>query len=143
MMIEIKAHPALTREEIDRTRTLYKELRSIHKVSKILHHSPVTIEKYASDLISEDRRSCYHDNTIGQYDPITLKCLCKYNSISCASKVTKISRSNICKAVKGHTKTAGGYIWRYLDEIKDEHDIENHGKYFVSESKRIDRILDL
>lgn len=41
--------------------------------------------------------------------------IAEYPSVSEASRQTGISTTNICKCCKGKHKTAGGYIWRYVD----------------------------
>lgn len=48
-------------------------------------------------------------------DPSSLKELKTFNSISAASKETGINPSNISTVCKKKRPTAGGYIWRYLD----------------------------
>ena len=42
-----------------------------------------------------------------------------YESASEASRITGICRSGIGKCCKGKQKTAGGYIWRYADEVEN------------------------
>ena len=44
--------------------------------------------------------------------------VCKYMSASEASQSTNIPDGNIRRCCKGIRKTAGGYIWRYADEVK-------------------------
>lgn len=54
------------------------------------------------------------DKSVSQYD-ICGNLISKFKSASEASRITGISRSNICSVARGNTKfkTAGGYIWRY------------------------------
>jgi group I intron endonuclease len=40
----------------------------------------------------------------------------EYNSISEAGRVSGIKNKNISSVLCGRTKTAGGYIWKYIDE---------------------------
>lgn len=49
-----------------------------------------------------------------QYDNIGLL-LKKYKSISEASRESGVKKSNIIHALKGTHKTAGGFVWKYLD----------------------------
>ncbi len=39
----------------------------------------------------------------------------EYDSLKKASEETGIEKSNICSVCKGKTKTAGGFVWKYLD----------------------------
>ena len=39
----------------------------------------------------------------------------EYNSISEAGRISGINRKNIQQTLSGRTKTAGGYIWKYVD----------------------------
>ncbi len=38
-----------------------------------------------------------------------------YNSIREADRISGIKKSNIQQVLSGNTKTAGGYIWKYVD----------------------------
>ena len=42
---------------------------------------------------------------------------CYFESSMSAERVLKIDHSSIIKCCKGKVKTAGGYVWRYVDEI--------------------------
>lgn len=44
----------------------------------------------------------------------------KYNSISEASRELNIAGQHICACCRGRRKSAGGYIWKYSDEFKNE-----------------------
>lgn len=46
--------------------------------------------------------------------------ICEYKSIKEAGLITGISKSGIIGVCNGTNKTAGGYIWRYKDELQDE-----------------------
>jgi group I intron endonuclease len=41
----------------------------------------------------------------------------QYISIRDAGRLSGVTDSNIRQVLKGHTKTAGGYIWKYVDSI--------------------------
>ena len=40
-----------------------------------------------------------------------------FDGIRVAEEKTGINNRNICGCCKGKTKTAGGYIWRYADDV--------------------------
>jgi group I intron endonuclease len=40
----------------------------------------------------------------------------EYNSISEAGRLSEATKTNIQRVLSGHSKTAGGYIWKYVDE---------------------------
>jgi len=50
-----------------------------------------------------------------QYD-LEMNELNKFNSIVCASKILNIGKSNISRVLKNKRKTAGGFIFKYLEE---------------------------
>jgi len=50
-----------------------------------------------------------------QYD-LEMNELNKFNSIVCASKILNIGKSNISGVLKNKRKTAGGFIFKYLEE---------------------------
>ena len=39
--------------------------------------------------------------------------LCEYNSLTYATKITGISRTNISNCLRNRSKSAGGYHWKY------------------------------
>ena len=43
----------------------------------------------------------------------------KYNSIADASRICNVNRSGIISCLKKRNKTAGGFIWRYSDEVEN------------------------
>lgn len=51
---------------------------------------------------------------VGKYD-LNMNLLEKYGSISVASKHVGVHKNNIWAVVKNNKKTAGGFIWKYLD----------------------------
>lgn len=65
-----------------------------------------------------------HSKQVFQFD-----CNCNminnYPSIAEASRITKISSSNICNAINGKLCMAGNYYWSYVKEFK----IKNISKY--------------
>ena len=45
------------------------------------------------------------------------KPICKFDSILTAATKTNIAKQNICKCCKGERKTAGGFVWKYYEEM--------------------------
>lgn len=61
------------------------------------------------DMRKYNREICCYD--------LEMNFISKYKSASDASKKTNIGDSNIRRCCNGVRKTAGGYIWRYADEV--------------------------
>ena len=59
-----------------------------------------------------------HEIPIAQYNKDGHK-IATWSSMKEASDALHIPRGNICKVCKGDRPTAGGYIWRYLDDGGD------------------------
>lgn len=57
-----------------------------------------------------------HKKSVAQFNKNTLKQICIFNSCCDAGRLTKIHHSSISKCAAGKVKTAGGYIWRYVDD---------------------------
>ena len=78
------------------------------------HNNPLTIEHYKSGSHkgSKNNKSIkiYQFNRVG--DKINT-----FIGIREAGKQTKIDYGSIRNCLKGRTKTAGGYIWRYAKEV--------------------------
>lgn len=55
----------------------------------------------------------------------------KFESSIYASKVTKVNKNNINKVAHDKKGTAGGYIWRYTDDVIES--TENVGSFFIKE----------
>ena len=53
-------------------------------------------------------------NKIGKYE-LNNTFIIKYKSIAFAANENKISKSSISGVLMGKRKTAGGFIWKYLD----------------------------
>lgn len=60
-------------------------------------------------IINENR-----GRSVGQYD-LNMNLIKKYNNMVEASKNVGIHKNNIWGVIKGLRKTAGGFIWKYLD----------------------------
>ena len=55
------------------------------------------------------------ERRVQMLDKSTGKLLATFPSIIEAERVTGINDGNICSCLKGRYKTAGGYLWRYVD----------------------------
>ena len=55
---------------------------------------------------------------VEQYD-LKNNLICIYFSVKEASDKTKINATSISSACRGKQKTAGGYIWKYADEVEN------------------------
>ena len=51
--------------------------------------------------------------------------IAEYKSTTYASKLTGISRTAICNVLNGWSLTAGGYAWKYGDEIEGRDDLSH------------------
>lgn len=72
---------------------------------------------YSKDEITRPyRRKCQKD--LVQFD-LNFNFINIYNSIKSASCVTGISSDCLSKCANGQNKTAGGFIWRYLNNLKE------------------------
>ena len=60
-----------------------------------------------------------HNRRIKQYN-INGDFIAEYKNIVYASKITHISRTAINNALRGWSKTAGGYVWEYSDAKEEE-----------------------
>ena len=47
------------------------------------------------------------------------KFIAKYDSINDAARKNKLRQSNISACLRNKSKTCGGYIWKYADEVDD------------------------
>lgn len=76
-----------------------------------------TLTKYFENNIKKHREIMTNakGKTVIQYskDNIFVR---EYNSIGDASRLSNISKRNIQHSLSGRTKTAGGYIWKYVEE---------------------------
>lgn len=109
---------ALTQEQIDYVRATYKQCGSIKKTVALTKYCEATVQKYCCCLSSLDKHSRYAERSIAKICPQTGKILVIYKNANVASKISGISASCICKALKGVTETAGGYAWVLAKDYK-------------------------
>ncbi len=55
---------------------------------------------------------------VAMLDKLTGKVLSIHQSISEAANVTDIGRQSITANLRGRSKTTGGYVWKYADEME-------------------------
>ena len=91
----------------------YKKKMSESDDSSIDQDSP----KKVTQKLSQSRQ-------VKKIDPITKKVLKKYNQITKAAEDVGISRRAIQLVLTGQNKTAGGYIWEYIDDSCYEDDMD-------------------
>ena len=60
-----------------------------------------------------------HSKKVGQYD-LNLNLIREYDSIRIAEKETNIKNQNISACCLGKAKTAGGYIWKYHENMEEK-----------------------
>ncbi len=72
------------------------------------------ISKKIIDKIRKNQPSC---TPILQIDKITNELITEYFSMQEASRQTGVPAGNICKCCKGELKSAGKFIWKYLETI--------------------------
>jgi group I intron endonuclease len=80
------------------------------KISNKKFEDSKTPEQKINDILIQDCKS------VIQYDK-NMNIISEFLSIRDASRKTNIERSNISKCCKNKAKTAGGYKWKYKDNI--------------------------
>lgn len=76
--------------------------------------------RYADDTEKVGKISVRGRKKVHQYT-LDEKFIKEYTSISQASDITGVHSSDIGKCCRSKQKTAGGYIWRYVDEEGEEY----------------------
>lgn len=107
-------------QDIQHIRNTYKNVKSIEKTAKITGWSRATVSKYVQDLSSRHPSSKYAQNWVLKIDPETGKVRWRYPRPSIASEASGISPDTLNHCLKGRTKTAGGFIWKYKKEYERE-----------------------
>lgn len=81
------------------------------------------IWKYLEDSLTEEeiilRNKSKRERCIAQYS-LSGELICIFNSIKEASEKTTIYYSGISRCCMGIRKSAGGFIWKYYDEVMEE-----------------------
>lgn len=124
----------LNDKQIYNIREVYKECKSIVKTSEITGHSRNTINKYVKDMSSKNPHSRAGKGIIVMYEK-NGKELKRFKNSFQASKKTGIRQSSISLCINHKIKSAGGFIFRFLN---DKSDIENLKLYHT---KKDDDIL--
>lgn len=115
-------------KNFDSVSEIVKELGiSDTSVYKILNRKPGAktthgyIFRYSNDC-EDIKQGTYSKNdkkrNIIQYD-YNYNMIKKYESLTMAYKETNVNKSSICMVCNGKRKFAGGFIWRYADEVEN------------------------
>lgn len=110
-----------TNENLLNKETLSKaiiEAKSIKELANMFHTSRPTIRKYLEkydllDTFKQNYADTLHNKPIIQYD-LNMTPIKQWGSISDAEETLSIS--SIGKCASFQRKSAGGFIWRYIDE---------------------------
>ena len=73
---------------------------------------------YEKEKINLERDIRRYNREVYCYD-LNMNFVCKYKSVAEASRKTNIYDTNIRRCCKGISKTAGGYIWKYADDVEN------------------------
>ena len=109
-----------TGKDIQFIRNTYKSVKSIEKTSELTGWSRATVSKYVQDLSSKHPSSKYCKNWVLKIDPVTGRVRWKYPKASIAAEANGIRPDTLNHCLKGRTKTAGGFIWKYKKEYERE-----------------------
>ena len=74
--------------------------------------------RYADDTEKVGKVSIRNRKKVYQYT-LDGRFIGEYISVAQASRETNIGCTDIAKCARGQFKTAGGYIWKYADEVDD------------------------
>lgn len=141
VVLNFKKKVGISDADVEAIRETYIRLGSIVKTAAETGYNKNTVNKYVMSLSCKKHTGRYRERAVFKIEPETGKVIREYKNCSTAALITHISASNICHAVKGRTKTAGGYVWRYSDEYNlKEFPIKN---YFTSHVREMDILLGI
>ena len=102
----------------------------------IYHH--ITWKEYTEEINFPplEKHECNPRNCVVQYDLHGNK-INKYKNNTMAQKETGISCSAISQVCLGKIKTAGGFIWRYGDDLFDKYDTTVSESYIPYRNKPV------
>ena len=103
----------LSATQIKKIIEIYNMTNSIEKTRDITGHASATITNYVGNLSSKKSNSIHCKNEIYQIDAITEEVIKIWDKPSIAARELNINPSSINRALKGHIKKAGGFIWKY------------------------------
>ena len=110
----------------------YKKGDYVSDIAKRYHIANDTVTRYVKrgdslGLVSHDRsRKKYNTackKAVIQFD-LNMEQIKKHDSVTDAANSVSLSISAIVLACKGKNKTAGGYIWKYADEVENNSTVE-------------------
>ena len=93
-------------ESVEKIRTWCR--KQVPKNNKLYSYEPLTNEQIINCFLHQPNHKAIRQISLDGKE------LAVYESIQEAIRQTGIN--NICKVTKGETKTAGGYIWKYVDD---------------------------
>ena len=98
-----------------------RELNIISIQHAITHKSSAGGFQWRYDNGNHKDINPYHCNgrIVCQIDVISNKIISKFDSLIDAERNTKISFKQIWKCCNKQRKTAGGFIWKYADEVEN------------------------
>lgn len=100
--------------------TTRKTINQYLKIANELNLCDYSV-KESYNRMGKNNLGTKHPNhkSVVQYD-LNMNIIKMWDCISCASNELNITQSNISMCCTGKRKTAGGFIWRYADEIEEE-----------------------
>ena len=112
-------NPFFGKTHSDKTKQIIGEKAKIRFADKTNH--PMYGKTQSEESINKNIQSQKTKRTVVQCDK-QMKFIAQYISINEASRATGISHINIsyCCHHKPHYKTAGGYVWMFLEECDDK-----------------------
>jgi len=107
-------------KQIDYIVETYKRVDSILETAKITGFSYKAVNNYVRDLSSKKKCSRNCRNPVLQIDLKTERIICEWFKPSMAARYLKINPSEICLALQGKVKQAGGFGWKYKEEKTED-----------------------
>lgn len=87
-------------------------------VMKGKHHTEETKQKMSESSATKGKFGSEHPSSkkVGQYDEETLEVIKIWDSLSDVQRELGIATSSISNCCRGKLKSAGGFIWKYIEE---------------------------
>lgn len=82
------------------------------------HHSEETKQKISENNAMKDKFGSENPSSkqVAQYDKQTLELIKVWDSMMDVQRELGIAQQNISKCCKGKRKSAGGFVWKYIEE---------------------------
>ncbi len=94
---------------------------------------PRAIEGTGCPICGIEKSAKHRRKAVIMIDPITYEVIKEFESIRVASKELKINESNISTVCKGQRRKAGGYIWRYVNELPSSFSLKDNGQLIIQD----------